>query len=234
MGKQGNIKLRGTVDNIIFYQWKGIHCIRTVPARVRQTDNTRQAASRFGLAVKSASVLRAMIKPVLPDPANNAIRYDLDNAFRKWLHTDPLEKTEQESMMPFFKDFSFNKAAILGKLFRVINVNRLSESDLLIELPAFNPAKEVTAPKGTTRLQLTLTAAVLSFKEQAQNKCVSADWYVPYEDKIIPLREMILPGLTVSQSLVLVVLEIRYYRGNETLIDQMRWKPVGIVGSFYN
>lgn len=233
MGKQGDIKLRGTVENIIFYQWKGIHCICTVPAQVRQTDNTKQAASIFGLAVKSAAALRAMLKPVLPGPANNVIRYDLDNAFRKWLHTGAFEKAEEESMIPFFNDLSFNKAATPGKLFRIIKVNRVNDSDLLLELPAFNPAKEVTAPKGTTRLQLKLTTAVLSFRDQAQNKCVSADWHVPYEDKTMPLHEIILPELTVSQSLVVIVMGMRYYR-NENLIDQMRWKPMVIVGSFYN
>ena len=93
---------------------------------------------------------------------------------------------------------------------------------MLIELPAFNPAKEVTAPKGTTGLQLTFTAAVLSFSDQAQNKCVSADCHVPYEDKMMPLHEFILPELTGCRSLVVIIMGMRYYTGNENLIDQMR------------
>jgi hypothetical protein len=234
MGKQGDIKLRGTVDNVIYYQWNGIHCMRTVPKRVRRSDSTKIAAVKFGLAVKSAAALRAMLKPVLPDPTNNAIRYELDGAFRKWLHTDPLEKPEQETMIPSFKDFSFNKASTLGKLFQIVHISRATESGLLIKLPAFNPLRDVTAPKGTSRLQLQFTAAVLSFSNPVQNKCVSVDWNVSYENKTIPLSETVLPGLTFPQSLVLLVMGIQYYRGNETMINQMRWKPVGIVGSFYN
>lgn len=105
---------------------------------------------------------------------------------------------------------------------------------MLIELPAFNPAKEVAAPKGTTGLQLTFTAAVLSFTDQAQNKCVSVDCHVPYEDKMIPLHEIILPELTGSQSLVVIIMGMRYYRSDENVIDQMRWKLMVVVGSFYN
>lgn len=234
MGKQGDIKLRGTVDNVIYYQWRDIHCMRTVPARVRQSDNTKVAASKFGLAVKSAAIIRSMLKPVLPDPANNATRYELDGAFRKWLHTDPLEKGEPENNISFFEDFSFNKAATLGKLFRMVNVSRVNEQGLLLQLPAFNPVRDVPAPKETSSLQLQFTAATLSFDDQVPNKCICTDWHIPYEDKIVPLHEIILPGLTVPQSLALMVMGIRYYRGNQTMIDQMRWKPMGIVGSFYN
>jgi hypothetical protein len=105
---------------------------------------------------------------------------------------------------------------------------------LLIQLPAFNPLRDVTAPKGTRRLQLQFTAAVLSFSDQVQNKCVSANWKVSYEDKMISPYESVSPGLTSPQSLVIIAMGIKYYRGNETMIDQMRWKPAGIVGSFYN
>jgi len=208
--------------------------MRTVPARVRQSESTKVPATKFGLAVKSAAALRLLLKPVLPDPANNALRYELDGAFRKWLHTDPLEKTEPENRIPSFAGFSFNTAARPGKLFRMVNISRVNERDLLIQMPAFNPLRDVTAPKETSRLQITFRVAVLCFNDPAQNKCISAGWSIPYEDKTVPVSEIILPELTSPQSLVIVVMGIQYYRGNETRIDQMRWKPVGIVGSFYN
>jgi hypothetical protein len=124
MGKQGNIKLRGSADNVIYYQWNGIHCMRTVPKRVRRSDSTKIAAVKFGLAVKTAAALRSLLKPVLPDPTNNGVRYELDGAFRKWLHTDPLEKAGQQTNIPYFENFSFNNASTQGKLFRIVNVSR--------------------------------------------------------------------------------------------------------------
>ncbi len=66
MGKQTNIKLRGTVENTIYYQWRDIHCIRTVPARVRQTKATKKAATNFGIAVKSSAVVRSMFSKLMP------------------------------------------------------------------------------------------------------------------------------------------------------------------------
>jgi hypothetical protein len=88
-----------------------------------------------------------MLKPVLPDTTNNEIRYELDGAFRKWLHTNPLEKAGQETMILFFEDFSFNRAETLGKLFRIVDVSRSNESDLLIQFSDFNPLRGVTAQK---------------------------------------------------------------------------------------
>ena len=102
----------------------------------------------------------------------------------------------------------------MGILFRIVNVTRTNETDLLIQFPDFNPLPDVTAPKGTTRLQLQLTGTVLSFKDQEQNKCISADWNVPNEDKMVPLHQIIIPELTAPQSLVLIILGIHYYRGN--------------------
>ena len=130
--------------------------------------------------------------------------------------------------------FKVHKELGPGLLERVYEACFCYEPDLLIQLPAFNPLRDVTAPKGTSGFQLQFTAAVLSFNDPAQNKCLSPDWSVSYEDKIMPYHQMTLPGLTTTQALVLIVMGMRYYRGNKTPIDQMWWKPVEIVGSFYN
>lgn len=208
--------------------------MRTVPALVRQSKNTKVAASRFGVAVKSAAAIRAMLKPVLPDPTNNVTRYELDGALRKWLQTNPLEKTEPENSISAFQELSFNKAARPGSLFRMVKVERFAENDVLIQFPAFNPLAHVTAPKGTGIIQINLNAAVLSFLDIAKSKCERSNWRITYEDKELNLPDIILPQVTASKSLVLLVMGIEYFRANESKIDQMRWKPMEIVGSFYN
>src|SRR5665213_1153418 len=109
MGKQTNIKLRGTVENIIYYQWKGIHCIRTVPARVRQTKATKKAATDFGMAVKSSAVARSMFSKLMPQqPAGRSVIYKVDGAFRQWLQGNPLKDPAPVNEIPFFDGISFN------------------------------------------------------------------------------------------------------------------------------
>ncbi len=236
MGKQTNIKLRGTVDNIIYYQWKGIHCIRTVPARVRQNANTKKAASLFGVAVKSASVVRALLKPVLPGTTDRAVIYALDSAFRKWLHTNPLDYTEAAEGLPEFKDFTFNKEAAPGKLYRVVMLSRANDSDLLIKLPGLNPARDLTAPRGTRHLGIQFMAAVVTVDMPGGAKCIEASISLPYDDVTVPAQEILLTDVTGLECLVLVVMAVRYYKsGDETMpVNQVRWKPTAIVGSFYN
>lgn len=236
MGKQTNIKLRGRVENLIFYQWKGIHCIRTVPARVRQTENTKKIASQFGLAVKSAAKVRLLVKPLLPGPADRAVIYALDGAFRKWLHTNPLNDTAPADVMPAFETFSFNKEARPGKLFRLVNVTRAGGHDISICLPAFNPARDVTAPAGTRHLGVEFMAVIIPFNGSKQADCAGANIAIPYTDVPVPAQQIQLADITSVESLVLIIMTMKYYKdeSNMTPINQVRWKPAVIVNSFYN
>ena len=236
MGKQTNIKLRGTVGNTIYYQWKGIHCTRTVPARVRQTGNTRKAASLFGVAVKSAATVRSLVKPLLPAVTDRAVIYALDGAFRKWLHTSPLESTAPADDLDPFEEFSFNPAARLGKLYSIVEASRTNSSDVLISLPAFNPLQDVTAPRGTQRLGVEVMAVTLPFSSTEQANCAGAKIMIPYTDAEVPAQQIQIAGVTGLKSLVLITMTVRYYKSeNSTVpINQVRWKPLSIVGSFYN
>ena len=236
MGKQTNIKLRGTVGNTIYYQWKGIHCTRTVPARVRQTGNTRKAASLFGVAVKSAAAVRALLKPVLTGATDRSVIYGLDIAFRKWLHTNPKEYTEPAESLPAFDAFSFNKKATPGKLYRIVSVSRATGNDLLIKLPGLNPALDLAAPDDTRHLGIQFMAVVLEVDRPGEAKAIRATITIPYEDATMPAQEILLPGVTGLECLALVAMAVRYYKsGDETMpVNQVRWKPVAIVGSFYN
>jgi hypothetical protein len=236
MGKQTNIKLRGTVGNIIYYQWKGIDCIRTVPARVRQTKNTKKAASQFGMAVKSAAAVRAMLRPVLPDAASRPMMYELDGAFRQWLQGEPLSDDLPAENLPSFNQFSFNKEARPGKVSREVAVSRVNNKDLLVKMPPVNPARDITAPKDTVQLAITFTVVVLPFGDPTEQKVITADFKLPYTESVVPEQDILLEGVTGLHNLTLVALSMRFYKSvNDGLpINQMRWKPTVIVGSFYN
>jgi hypothetical protein len=236
MGKQTNIKLSCTVGNIIYYQWKGIDCIRTVPTRVRQTKNTKKAASLFGVAVKSAATMRKMLRPVLPDAASRPMMYELDGAFRKWLYTAPLDDTAPCDMLPSFMSFSFNKEARPGKVFKEVTVQRGIDGDLLVQIPSLNAAGDITAPKGTVQVGITFMAAVLPFDDEKERKVIAIDVTLPYIQSTITAQEILLPGVTHLHCLSLVAMSMRFYKtANEGLpINQIRWQPTVIVGSFYN
>ncbi len=59
------IPFTGRLGNIIAYKRNGKHCLRTVPDKVRQTDNTRRAAKWFGAASRKGALIRSAITPEL-------------------------------------------------------------------------------------------------------------------------------------------------------------------------
>ncbi len=59
------IPFTGRIGNLISYKRNGKHCLRSVPEKVRQTDNTRQAAKRFGAVSRKGALIRSAITPEL-------------------------------------------------------------------------------------------------------------------------------------------------------------------------
>jgi len=238
MGKQTNIRLRGTVENIIYYQWKGIHCIRTVPARVRQTKPTKKAASDFGFAVKSSAAARAAFKYLMPEiPAGRSVIYKTDSAFRQWLKGNPLEGTEAVNGIPFFNELSFNDHNTIQKVVNLeISVTRSGANDVVIQWPACSPASDIKAPPGTTEVAVNYVMATLTMNGAAQVQPVETSFTMPYTGDTIAAREIQLANVTGEKCLALLGISIRYYRnGLQGLpVNIMRWKPAGIAASFYN
>lgn len=207
-----------------------------MPAKVRQTANTKKAASVFGVAVKSAARLRRMLRPILPNPADREMMYELDNAFRKWLHTKPLERQHTEDGLPYFQWFSFNKKAVLGKVFRRVMITREGDNNLVVTIPSFNPLKDVTAPRGTASAGLRLMAVALPLDNPEGAFELQTNISLPYDNLVLPQQEVMLEGLTGPKTLVTISVALYFYRSpDESLpIQQMRWLPAGITGSFYN
>ena len=237
MGKQSNIKLRCTVENIIYYQWKGIDCIRTVPAHVKQTKPTKKAATDFGKAVKSSAIIRSLFRPLLPEPANRSIIYKMDGAFRKWLKANPLDNTEVVNEITWFDGLSFNDSCDLQKVLKIkITINRTADGGLLLQWPPFNPVTDIKAPTGTRQLDVQCIITTLPMEQPEQAQCVETNFSIPYTDEIFPVQEVELPNVTRPHCLVLVGMAIRYFKDDmqNKPVNILRWKPVGIVGSFYN
>ncbi|KAA2245425.1 hypothetical protein F0L74_05545 [Chitinophaga agrisoli] len=61
----GAFKFIGRLDGVIGYRRNGKHCLRTMPATVRQTTATKQAAHRFGIASRQGKLIRRALAPHL-------------------------------------------------------------------------------------------------------------------------------------------------------------------------
>lgn len=238
MGKQTNIKLRGTVKNIIYYQWKGIDCIRTVPARVRQTAPTKKVAKNFGVAVMNAAVARSLFRKILHImPPGRALIYITDGAFRKWLHTNPLDEKVTTDDIPFFNGLSFNEEANFDRIIQAkVSIKRGLNGEVMIQWPACNPINDVKAPTGTVHIVIKYLAATIDMQQPGVYHATETEFSFPYKNETIPAKEMILKNVTAPRTLALVAMTIWYYKDNtlSKLITSLRWKPSGIIASYYN
>ena len=238
MGKQTNIRLRGTVKNIIYYQWKGIDCIRTVPARVRQTAPTKQVAKNFGVAVRNAAVARSLFRKILHVlPPGRALIHITDGAFRKWLHTNPLDEKAEADGISFFNGLSFNEESNFDKIIQAkVSVNRGLNGEVLIQWPECNPVNDVKAPTGTAHIVIKYLAATIDMQQPGVYHATETEYSFPYKNEAIPAKEMILENVTAPGNLALVAMAIWYYKDDTQSkpINILRWKPSGIIASFYN
>src|SRR6185312_15004092 len=155
MGIQSNIKLRGTVENLGFYQWKGIHCIRTKPAKVNQAPIAIKNAGIFGMAANRSAVLRALLKPLMPEPGNRKIIHRTDAAFREWLKTEPLHDPAPVDNIHAFQYLSFNEKRELSEFLRVpISVTRNADNQFELYIAQFDAVRDIKAPRYTSEISL--------------------------------------------------------------------------------
>ncbi|HEY8658795.1 MAG TPA: hypothetical protein VIL78_07145 [Hanamia sp.] len=238
MGKQTNIRLRCTVDNTIYYQWRDVDCIRTVPARVRQTAPTKKEASNFGVAVKYAAIARSMFRKIVPmvQPGRSWV-YKTDSTFRNWLRTAPLGETGPANGIPFFDGLSFNEAVDFRRVMQVpVQISRGNNGSLVLQWPAFSPLATFKAPAGTHQVIVKYLAATLDMQQPGNYHEAKAGFTIPYTDTTIPAGTMLLENATAPGNLALVAMAIYYYKDDlkNAPVNMLRWKPAGIMASFYN
>ena len=238
MGKQKNIRLRCTVENIIYYQWKDIDCMRTVPPRVRQTDPTKKEASNFGVAVKYAAVARSMFRKIVEElPPGRSVIHTTDGAFRNWLRTAPLDDNTPIDGISFFDGLSLNDTIDFRRLMQVpVHISRGDNGSLQLQWPGFNPLTSFKAPTGTVQITIKYLAATIDMRQPGLYHDVKTEFSVPYIDTTLPAGKIMMENVTAPGSLVLVAIAMYYYRDNlkNEPVNILRWKPSGITASFYN
>src|SRR5262245_16359958 len=85
MGSANNSLFKGRVGNLVFYEYRGKPCCRTVPDYVKQTAATKKSSSQFRIAVRASGYLRAQMKHFLPDPKDKPMLYGFNNAILQWI-----------------------------------------------------------------------------------------------------------------------------------------------------
>ncbi len=237
MAIQSNLKLKGTFDSLIFYQWKGIDCIRTRPATVKRVPVAIENSRVFGLAANRSKILRCLLQPVLPEPGNRKMIHRLHKAFSDWLKTNPLQISAEVNNLALFNGLSLNEALQDAPRFKLaVPVSRMADNILQVHLPSFNPLLAIKAPENTIKVVLQFKAVSLAMDDPSIVETVSSVVNVNYAPGILPAQSINLPLLTATGKLCIIIMSVQYFLNSNKAqaVDLLPWMPCTIVGSFYN
>lgn len=224
-------------NNFVLSEWKGISYIRSKPFKMKQTDATIKTADIFGMAANRSKILRSLLSPLLPDPKNRECMQRVDTAFRQWLYTEPLNLQMPVDAIPFFNGLSFNEQNELKQLFKIpVTTNRQTNGQLQFHIPAFDPLKDIKAPDGTKQVLIKIAAAAMQIDNPSIQDYYKRELSIAYVPGTINPQDIAIPVETARGRLSVVALAMQYFTDDNghASVDQLRWKPAGIVGSFYN
>ncbi|QEH40614.1 hypothetical protein [Chitinophaga sp. XS-30] len=149
MAKQtGLFIFTGKLDNVIGYERNGRHFIRSMPAQVRQTTASRQAARQFGAASRKGRLIRKACCGLLDVP--------YDGSLVNRLNSTLVKAGQRNSDM--LTGFQFNRYAGTDKFFRKMPVRYGDTLHI--------PAQEFPTPGGISHMQVSLIAVRINFAER--------------------------------------------------------------------
>jgi len=223
--------------NVVISSWRDVITIRSKPIKVKQTVPTIRVGRYFGMAANRSGIIRKLLNPVIPNPASRDLIYRLQDAFYQWLRSGALTNNQPVNDIPFFNGLSLNEKSDLSQFLRFpVTVSRSADGQVLLHLPAFDPVKQIKAPAGTTIFYLEIALAGLSIENPAQQEVFQTELAIPYIAGILPAQDIRLQLATMPGRLLIVAIALQYFTGNTMYqgTSQLRWRPAGIVGSFYN
>ena len=201
----GPFLFTGRLNNVIGYERNGVHFLRSMPARVKQTTATRQAARNFGIASRKGSLIRKAFAPHL----------DLrcDGAF-----VNRLNKVLIQSGVQGIKGYRFNRHTGLEKFFSHSPIFT-PDGILLI------PAQELSRLSGFTHFEIKAIAVRAHFTHRRTTPAVSItkriDLSKPFEGMEL---NMTVPGKGTG----IVVLQVRAFQGS-LVMDNSKYMAAEVI-----
>jgi hypothetical protein len=235
MGKQTNIKLSGTFENVIYYERMGEFYMREKPPKVKRVPVAIMNSGIFGKSANYSGILRELLAPILPVPGSRPIMYRVNKAFGNWLRSDPFIHPDPIDAIPAFTRLSLHPQNELRQFFKVpTSVNRNAKGQLQLHLSAFDPVLQIQAPAGTTKVQMQIAVAAMPIEGSTSKGFITTNFLFDFTPGILAARNIDLPIDTSAGRLLIVSCSLQYFASNVLVVNQQTWKPAGIVESFYN
>jgi hypothetical protein len=217
MGRQKHLQLKGTFENVIYYQRWGVGYMRSKPTHVHQSAATRRASFAFGKVMSISRVIRRELQPVLPALPGKTQQYLVDKAVRAWLQTGAVNSVERLENLAFINALEFNPGCeVLQRLHLPFNVHQLS-NELELNSPSFSPKQKIAAPPSTTQVLCTLMATSICLDTLQANSTPVLEWVINFNNDTVAANTLQFPLQVFPGQLALLVLNVCFLNTNNLL-----------------
>ena len=210
MPSQINVQITGRIQNVVFYKRGDKYYARSVPGKVKQTKGTKKRATEFGKASRIGAGLRKQLLPVIPFPADNKMQTRLVSVLFQWLRSgyNPVQPCYE---VPFLNNFQFTEGYSITERWKIPFLVTNPEPGMLeLKMPAFVPAKAISAPAGTVSLKCNIAVAGCNVKTGIATGGASTSIIYDYNEVEVPEQKAELPVPTTGGSLVVTAIFLEY------------------------
>jgi hypothetical protein len=188
MGKQKDIKLRGTIGNVIYYESRGGYYKRARPGRVKRTAASVKSGLNFGKASRICRQIRTLAAPMNACNGEKKLMFRLTGALNKLINLKTNGPGTTEPLTPglsFLSDFQLNDQAIVSGIRRIpVQVKATGSSTAALTLTPFVPKSALQHPEDAEEVicRILVTASNI---DQASTRCLgNAEIVIPRTEEL--------------------------------------------------
>jgi hypothetical protein len=236
MPSQIDVQITGRIQNLIFYKRGDKYYARTAPGKVKQTKATKKRATEFGKASRIGKCLRQQLVPAIPFPSDNKMQTRLVSALFQWLRSG-YDAAKPNDEVPFVSNFPFTEGYSIRERWRVpLQVAKVNEGELQLTIPAFVPAKSLSAPARTVTVKCHIAATACSVAHGTTTGGFCTSLHFDFNKEKVPEQVVSLPLPASAGNLVVTAISLEYNLVKNGQIQKTANKafmPAGVVSAMY-
>lgn len=237
MAKVADVFINGSVGNLVFYRRMGTNCARVKALHVKQSAATKIRSVNFGIAARAGKALRGGLTPCMPNATDRSMQSRFSGAIAKWLGLSGMDTLPATDAVPFVSDLGFTKGQPVPGRFKVpFTISRPQENIIAMSINDFVPVQEISAPAGTGRVTLVISAAACLLKTGVPSGSETYTIDIPYNDTIVAAQVLEFHVNTPPKSLVVTAARLIYKRLEYNTWVEMKkeaFVPAGVIDAAY-
>jgi hypothetical protein len=237
MPSKMTVQLTGRINNLVFYKLGEKYCVRTVPQRVKQTKATKASGRQFGIAARAGKAVRQQVLPVIPFPADNKMQTRLVTAIYQYLKSEAGAEAASNNELPFITGFQFTEGYTLAERWKVkLTVTENHEGTYELSIPAFVPAKSISAPAGTILVTCNIAAGGFTKGTGIATGGFSTSLHFDHNETEVPAQVVALPIAISPGSVMVTAVSLEYNTikyGQPEKMKSKAFMPAAIISAVY-